>query len=58
MNRYLLEEFHSDPALRRRLFEAARRERARSVRAGLAWLRDHLTSGIRFRPSRWIARLG
>ena len=38
MNRYILEEFHSDPALRQRLFEKAHRERNRAIRAGLAWL--------------------
>ena len=62
MNRYILEEFHNDPALRRRLFEEAHRERARAVRAGLAWLRKQLTArltlGIRLHPARWIARLG
>jgi len=58
MNRYIMEEFHSDPALRRRLFETARRERNRSLLAGFAWLREHLTPRLRFRPARWIARLG
>ena len=62
MNRYMLKEFHNDPALRRRLFESAHRERARAVSAGLAWLigqvKARLTPRIRLRPSRWIARLG
>jgi hypothetical protein len=58
MNRYILEEFHSDPALRRRLFESAHRERARVVRAGFAWLREHLAPRSGFRASRWLARLG
>jgi hypothetical protein len=65
MNRYMMEEFHNDPALRRRLFGEARRERTRTVRAGLAWLlgglaglRKHLAPRIHLRPSRWLARLG
>jgi len=56
MNRYVMEEFYSDPALRRRLFEKAHRERARVFRLGLAWLREHLSP--RLSPSRWLARLG
>ena len=62
MNRYMLEEFHSDPALRRRLFGDARRERMRAVRAALAallggfnWLVAHLKPR---RPVHWIERLG
>ena len=62
MNRYMLEEFHSDPALRRRLFGDARRERMHAVRegfdallGGLAWLAAHLKPR---RPARWIERLG
>ncbi len=59
MNRYMLEEFHNDPALRRRLFGAAHRERSRAVRAGLAWLSAHLKALFHPRlPARWIARLG
>ena len=56
MNRITLEAFHNDPALRRRLFEMAHRERARALHAGLAWLRKRLTP--RLHPSHWIARLG
>jgi hypothetical protein len=53
-----LEAFQNDPALRRRLFETAHRERARAMYAGFAWLRDCLTPRIYFRPSRWLNRLG
>ena len=58
MNRYIMEEFHNDPALRLRLFGEARRERARAVAKGLAWLGKHLIPRFHLRPSRWIARLG
>ena len=61
MNRYVMEEFHNDPALRRRLFGDAHRERARAVHGGLAWLLKRLKSlapRLHSRPSRWIARLG
>ena len=58
MNRYVMEEFYSDPALRRRLFETAHRERARVFRLGLAWLRERLIPRLHVRPSRWLARLG
>jgi hypothetical protein len=56
MNRYVMEEFYNDPALRRRLFETAHRERARVFRLGLAWLRERLSP--RIGGSRWLARLG
>jgi len=56
MNPCTMKDFYGDPALRRRLFDRARRERSASVRAGFAWLRDHLTP--RFDPSDWIGRLG
>jgi hypothetical protein len=66
MNRYMLEEFHNDPALRRRLFGEARRERTRAVReglahalGGLAWLHARVKAlFIPRHPGRWIARLG
>ena len=62
MNRFIMEEFHNDPALRRRLFGEARRERSRSVDAGLNWLigriKVRLAPRSRLRPSRWLARLG
>jgi hypothetical protein len=66
MNRYILEEFHSNPALlRRRLTAEAHRQRAQAVGEAIAWLfggvgrvfgyvKAHLTP----RPGRWIARLG
>jgi len=58
MNRYVMEEFYQDPALRRRLFEDARRERGRALRAGLAWLRRHLTPRFSFGRAHWLERLG
>ena len=59
MNRYMMEEFHNDPALRRRLFGEARRERNRAVREGFAWLAAKTAALLRPRhPARWIARLG
>ena len=65
MNRFMMEEFHNDSALRRRLFGEAHRERARAVREGLAlmlgglvWLARRLTPRIKLRPGHWIARLG
>jgi hypothetical protein len=61
MNRYLIEEFHGNPALRHRLFENARDERSRAVRAGvaasLAWLRNHLPS-LQPRAGGWLERIG
>ena len=60
-----LEDFQNDPALRRRLFETAHRERVRAIGDGFAWLlggfvwlRDCLTPRIPVRPSRWLERLG
>ena len=62
MNPITLEEFHSDPAQRRRLYEMAHRERARAVRAGLTWLRRKIAARLAphlyVRPARWIERLG
>ena len=59
MNRYMLEEFHNDPALRRRLFGEAHRERNRAVREGFAWLAAKAAAVFRPRhPARWIERLG
>jgi len=58
MSHYTLEEFHSNPALQRRLFDMARRERNLAVRAGLDWLRKHLAPQFHVRAPRWIARLG
>ena len=55
MNYAILEEFHNDSDLRRRMFAEAHRERTRAVRAGLAWLGDQLVTR---QPARWIARLG
>ncbi len=66
MNRYMLEEFHNDPALYRRLAE---REQARAFRAAFAALRDglarlsgHLKTRLaahpRLRPAHLAARLG
>ena len=58
MNRYVMEEFYQDPALRRRLFDEARRERARALLAGLAWLRKHLLPRFSFGRTHWMERLG
>jgi hypothetical protein len=58
MNRYMMEEFYSDPALRHRLFEKARQERARSIREGWAWLRKQLTPRFDFNFDNWTQRLG
>jgi len=66
MNRYMLEEFHNDPALYRRLAE---REQARAVHAAFAAaldglgrlfgnLKSRLAARTRLRPARWIERLG
>ena len=58
MNRYVMEEFYQDPALRRRLFGEARRERARAIREGLDWLRKQLLPRFSFGRPHWIERLG
>jgi len=41
-----LQQYHADPALRRRLLEAAHRERTQAVRAGFAWLRARILDGL------------
>jgi hypothetical protein len=62
MNRYVIEEFYQDPALRQRLFGEARRERNRALRAGFAWLLEHAKALVAprntVRHPRWIERLG
>ena len=65
MNRYILDEFHSNPAFMRQAYARASWERSRAVRAAFVWLGKRLTrmgkgliSGLHFRPSRWIERLG
>ena len=58
MNSITPEDFRNNPELRLQLDEAARRERARLMRAGLIWLRERLTPRIHALPVRWIARLG
>jgi hypothetical protein len=60
MNTVLLEHYRTNPALRRRLIEAAHRERARTVEAGLAWLLGRIAESLLPRRStaRWLARLG
>ena len=66
MNRYMMEEFHNDPALYRRLAE---REQARAIRAAFAalpgvlarlfgYLKARLAAHSRLRPAHWIERLG
>ena len=56
MNPRSMKDFYDDPALQRRLFEKARRQRNDAIRAGFAWLRDRLTPGLH--PGQWIGRLG
>ena len=58
MNRYVMEEFYSDPVLRRRLFGEARLERGRAIRAGFAWLRKQLLPRFSFGRTHWMERLG
>jgi hypothetical protein len=65
MNRYILEEFHSNPALVRRVYARASRERSRVLyaafrvlHAAFAWLRERLTPRVHLRPGRWIDGLG
>jgi len=58
MSRYILEEFHSNPARVRRIYATASRERARALHAAFAWLRRHLTPHFHVHAPRWIARLG
>ena len=62
MNRTLLEEFHNDPALVRRLMRQAHLERSRAIGAGFAWLLGRLKALLvqrgAFRPDRFLARLG
>ena len=67
MNRYVMEEFYDNPALRRRLYREAHHERSRAIGAGIAWLlgRPGWLLGLAkkrlapaLRPSRWIERLG
>lgn len=66
MNRHMLEAFHNDPALYRRLAE---REQARAIRAAFAalpgalarlfgYLKTRLAGHGRPRPARWAGRLG
>jgi len=62
MNRYMLEEFHNDPALYRRLAE---REQARVIGEAVAWLFAAIGRGftqavarLRPGPTQWIERLG
>lgn len=56
MNPITTQDFYNDPALRRRLYGMAHRERIAAIRAGFAWLRDRLTPGLH--PGDWIGRLG
>lgn len=58
MNPITLQDFYNDPGLYRRLDQAARRERARLVHAGILRLRDQFTPRIHAGPPTWIARLG
>jgi hypothetical protein len=62
MNPITLQEFYDNPALRRRLYRAAARDRALAIRAGIAWLREHagawLLSLVHRPEGRWLVRLG
>ena len=66
MNRFIMEEYYNDPALGRRLYEAASRDRALAIAAGFAWLFGALRSLATYvvahlkprRPVHWIERLG
>jgi hypothetical protein len=65
MNRYVMEEFHSNPALLERLIKQAHRERAHSIGAGLTSglatlkrLGRRLLPRFDFRRSHWMERLG
>jgi hypothetical protein len=65
MNRYTMEEFHSNPVLLQRLLDQAHRERARAIGAAfskgfaaLARLARRLVPRFNFRPNHWMERLG
>jgi hypothetical protein len=62
MNRYIADEYFRIPDLHARLDLVARRERARVIGAGFAWLLNQakalLAPRFHLRPSRWIERLG
>ena len=65
MNRYIMEEFHSNPALLEQLIKQAHRERAQAIgagfKSGLAVLKRagrRLLPRFDFRPSHWMERLG
>jgi hypothetical protein len=66
MNRYILEEFHSNPALlRRRLTTEAHRQRSlavgnaiASVFSGIGRLFAYARARLAARPGGWIERLG
>jgi hypothetical protein len=66
LKRHMMEEFHNDPALYRRLAE---REQVRAIRAAFAalpgglarlssYLKARLAAHRRLRPAHWAARLG
>ena len=66
MNRYIMEEFHSNPALlRRRLTTEAHRQRALAVADAIASLFGaigrvfgYVKARLTARPGGWIERLG
>lgn len=57
-----LDDYYDNPRLQRRLFDEARNERRRAVRAGLDALRRfaaaRLLPRLHLRPARWVERLG
>jgi hypothetical protein len=46
MNRYIIDEFHSDPHLRHRLSALARQEQSRALQAGFAWLKARVRAAF------------
>mgnify|MGYP001484199188 CR=1 FL=1 len=58
MNRYVIDEFHRNPALYERLVARAHRERAQAIHAGFVWLRKRLAARFDFHPGHWMERLG
>ena len=65
MNRFIIDEFYRDPALRSRLFAEAHRESSRTIRAGLrqglaalVGLGKRLIPRFEFGPRQWMQRLG
>jgi len=62
MNRNILEEFYSDPAIYRNVVANANRERCRALSADFAWLAEFIQSRFTLlagiRPAHWLERAG